>query len=484
MIDLIPRPQKIEERPGRCVLPEKIAVNSLFEDWSLEAFAGRMKRPLTQGDWLIIAGQDTLPEEGYLLHISLDGIVVRASSESGVIRALTTAAELYEDGSFPCCHIEDAPKYAHRALHLDCARHYFPVNEVKRIIEEISLAKMNVLHWHLTDDQGWRIESKKYPALHQNSGQWYTHDEIRDIVEFARLRGIEVVPEIDMPGHMTAVLSVYPELSCTGEKVKLVRSGGVYPVILCAGKEEVFTFIEDILDEVIPLFPSKRFHIGGDEAPKSRWKKCPHCAAKMKELGLTGFEDLQGYFTARVNDVLKKHGKQAVCWHEILKAKNAPDGIQIQHWTPRCAKQTKAFADAGKGKWIYSTTMGTYLDYPHSISPLKKVYTVEPRFDKKSYAGDRNLLGLECCIWTERVPDRERLETRTFPRAQALAEVAWSGAGDYEDFRRRLAKMIRGTLHQDIHYTPEDWWDPKGFAAFKEGFDYFIRMSRESLSKD
>lgn len=481
MNELIPRPKKCEELPGKCLLPDSIDVSSCFEEWSLAVFAGRMNRPLTRGSWLNISGHPSLPEEGYILHISPDSIGVTASSELGVIRALTTAAELYRDGAFPCCHIEDAPKYAHRALHFDCSRHYFPVDEVKRVIEEISLAKMNVLHWHLTDDQGWRIESKKYPALHETSGQWYTHGEIRDIVEYARLRGIEVVPEIDMPGHMTALLAAFPQFSCTGEKVQVGRRGGIYPIILCGGNDEVFPFLEEILDEVIPLFPSERFHIGGDEAPKSRWKKCPRCAAKMKELGLGNYEDLQGYFTARISEILKKHGKTAICWHETLKAGNAPAGIQIQHWTPMCAKHTKAFADGKKGKWIYTNTMGTYLDYPHSVTSLKKIYHSLPVFDKVSYADDENLLGLECCIWTEHVVDRERLESRVFPRAQALAESAWSGTGDYEDFKRRLKVMMQGELHRDICYTPEEWWDPKGWPKFREASGYFAAMIRGAL---
>jgi len=483
MLHLIPRPLKAEELSGKCRLPEAVAVNSPFEEWSLSAFSERIKRPLTDGEWLTVTKDPVLPEEGYRLHIRPEGITVTTSSETGVIRALTTAAELCEEDLFPCCLIEDEPKYAHRGLHFDCSRHYFPVEEVKRVIEEISLCKMNVLHWHLTDDQGWRIESKKYPLLHETSGKWYTHDEIRDIVEFARLRGIEVVPEIDMPGHMTALLAAYPQYSCTGEKVSVGKRSGIYPIILCGGNEEIFPFLEEILCEVIPLFPSERFHIGGDEAPKSRWKKCPKCAAKMKELGLTAYEDLQGAFTARINDILKKHGKTAVCWHETLKAKNCPENIQIQHWTPMCAKHTKAYADEKKGKWIYSNTLGTYLDYPHSITSLKKIYHTQPIFDKVSYAGDENLLGFECCIWTEHVADRERLETRVFPRAQALAEAAWSGAGDYEDFRCRLKKTMQHSLHRDIFYTPEDWWDPRGFAAFKEAFRYFVTMNRALFAK-
>lgn len=484
MLNLIPRPQKAEEFPGKCLLPDVIGVSSFFEKWCLSVFAGRMERPLAEGEWLRIEKDPSLPEEGYALGIVPDGVTVRASAETGVIRALTTLAELYKDGGFPCCSIEDAPKYPHRGLHFDCSRHYFPVGEVKRVIEEISLCKMNVLHWHLTDDQGWRIESKKFPALHEVSGKWYTHDEIRDIVEFARLRGIEVVPEIDMPGHMTALLAAYPQYSCTGKKVGVGKRGGIYPVILCGGNEEVFAFIEEILCEVIPLFPSERFHIGGDEAPKSHWKKCPKCAAKMRELGLTGYEDLQGYFTSRVNDMLKKHGKTAVCWHESLKAENCPEDIQIHHWTPMCTKYTKAYADGKKGKWIYSDTLGTYLDYPHSITPLKKIYASLPVFDKISYADDENLLGMECCIWTERVADRERLETRVFPRAQALAEAAWSGAGDYEDFKYRLKAMMQGRMHRDIFYTPESWWDPKGFAAFKEKIGYIGLMVKGTIAEE
>ena len=367
-------------------------------------------------------------------------------------------------------------KYDFRSLHLDCARHFFSVETVKKVIEGISYGNLNVLHWHLTDDHAWRIESKKFPQLHESSGQYYTQEQIREIIDFAKERGIEVIPEIDMPGHNLALLSVFPEYSCKGEPVTPAKARGVYKTILCAGKEDTYSFVEQLLDEMIPLFDSQYFHIGGDEAPKDEWKECPHCNAKLKELGLTSYEDLQGYFTSRVCEVLKKHGKTPIVWNDALLANNLPEDIVVQYWTIDHAKAMVPFVANG-GKWIYSDMFELYLDYPYSMIPLKKVYEFQPHLYNYEIPKMDGLIGFEACTWTEHIDNEQKLCEHIFPRVYALAERANGEAHtDYESFRARVREKIKLLEQAGIPYTKEENWDPKGLSAKKDAVRFYLNM--------
>lgn len=369
--------------------------------------------------------------------------------------------------------------YNYRSLHLDCARHFFSVETVKKVIEGISYANMNVLHWHLTDDHAWRIESKKFPKLHETSGQYYTQEEIRDIIDFAKNCGIDVIPEIDMPGHNLALLSVFPEYSCKGEPVTPAKARGVYKTILCAGKEETYSFVEELLDEMIPLFDSQYFHIGGDEAPKDEWKECPHCNAKMKELGITSYEDLQGYFTARVCDVLKKHGKTPIVWNDALLANNLPEDISVQYWTIDHAKPMSNFVDKG-GKWIYSDMFELYFDYPHSMIPLKKVYEFTPHLYKDDITNTTGMIGYEACCWTEHIDNEKDLCEHIFPRVYAMAERAnGEEQTDYESFKERVREKTKLLEKAGIPYTKEVWWDPKGKARREDAIQFYFNMGAD-----
>lgn len=365
--------------------------------------------------------------------------------------------------------------YSYRSLHLDCARHFFTIETVKKVIEGISYADMNVLHWHLTDDHAWRIESKKYPKLHESSGWFYTQEQIREIIDYAKERGIDVIPEIDMPGHNLALLSVFPEYSCKGEKVTPAKARGIYKTILCAGKEETYNFVEELLDEIIPLFDSKYFHIGGDEAPKDEWKECPHCNAKMKELGITSYEDLQGYFTSRVCELLKKHGKTPIVWNDALLASNLPEDVIVQYWTIDHAKAMVPYVEKG-GKWIYSDMFELYLDYPHSMIPLKKVYDFEPHLYKYSMPGTDGLIGFEACTWTEHIDNERKLCEHIFPRVFALAERANGEHTDYESFKKRVREKIKRLETAGIPYTKENWWDPEGDERRDDAFQFYFNM--------
>ncbi len=340
----------------------------------------------------------------------------------------------------------------------------------------MSLAKLNVLHWHLSDDQGWRIESRKFPRLQEVSGAYFTQDEIRDVVQYAALRGVEIIPEIDLPGHTSGILAAYPEYSCSGEHVKLAACGGIYPVILCAGQEKTFRFLKELLEETADLFPGPRFHIGGDEAPKSEWGKCPHCKARMRELGITGYEDLQADFSRRVSDILKSLGKQTICWNETLRAKTPPEDIQVQYWTLQYRDAMEDFASKG-GKWIYSDMFELYLDYPHSMTSLKKLYHTNPHLGKRTVTDKDGLIGMEGCLWTEHIEEPGRLENLLFPRAFALGEICWCGARNYEELLTRLDAQLGGPLYQGIHITEKDWWDPKGAARRKEAVSFFTAIN-------
>ena len=370
-------------------------------------------------------------------------------------------------------------KYNYRSLHIDSARHFFTVSTIKKVIKGISIVNMNVVHWHLSDDHGWRIESKKFPKLHECSGEYYTQEEIKEVVAYAKEHGIEIVPEIDMPGHNLALLSAFPEYSCKGEPVEMAKARGVYKTILCAGKEETYAFVEDVIEEIIPLFDSKYFHIGGDEAPKDEWKECPHCNAKMKELGLASFEDLQGYFTNQICEILRKHDKTPICWNDALLANNIPEDVIIQYWTIDYAKEMVPFV-AKQGKWIYSDMFELYLDYPHSMIPLKKVYEFEQHLYKYDIPTMEGLIGFEACAWTEHIDNEKDLCEHIFPRVFALAERAnGEERTDYESFKERVREKVKLLDSEGIPYTKEEWWDPEGKERRDDALDFYFNMSVE-----
>lgn len=426
---------------------------------------------------ICIRKKESMPEEAYELAVSETGIQIAAATERGAIWALTTVCQNLKDNQVPYMEVSDSPKCAHRGMSLDCARHFFHVDAVKKIIDALSIAKMNVLHWHLADDQGFRIESRKFPKLMEVSGDYYTQEEIREVVQYAKLYGVEVVPEIDVPGHVSAILAAYPQYSCSGRQVKVAKCGGIYPVILCAGKEDVFTFLEELLDEVCPLFESDRFHIGGDEAPKMEWKKCPHCQAVMKAEGYTDYEHLQGYFARRVSEILKKQGKTPICWNETACCGELPEDVTLQFWTLNEAEQMKQYVEAG-GKWIYSDMFELYLDYPYSMTPVKKIFETVPHFGSREVPRMDGFLGMEACVWAEHITEPERLYTRIFPRIYALAETAWAGyESSYESFEDRLRQILLYLKQHGIAYTEESWWNPAGDARREEAFGYFMGIN-------
>lgn len=459
---------------GRVAVPETFAVAyNGFDPLCTRAYFARTgSREAAEPVWITL-GKETMEAEAYRLQVTSDGVTVAAATETGVIWALTTLFQLgMADGTVPVCTLSDAPKHGHRGLSFDCVRHFFPVDAVKNVIEQLALVKMNVLHWHLTDAEGWRVESKVFPKLHETSDQYYTQEQIRDIVDFAGERGVEIIPEIDMPGHSTAFLAAYPHLSCTGEEVHI---GTPSTLILCAGKESTYEFLEKLLEEVCDLFPCNRFHIGGDEAVKSAWRNCPHCRKRMEEEGLENLEELQGWFTVRVQKMLRSHGKEMVCWNDVLKAKTRPQQMLPQYWTLQHAESMMEYYLTG-GKFIYSEMFELYLDYPHSMNSLKKVYSCNPHIYNVDCTEAPGLVGLEACLWSEHIPTPEKLYKRLFPRCQALAENAWSRERDYEDFKARLKPILAYAQAQGITGVEESGWDPTGEEKIEDAIQYLKGM--------
>lgn len=480
---------KTEMQEKQITLPKILTVSSGFDEMALQAFRERAQKKgievkKAENGFLRIDREDTLAKEEYVLSVQEEGIRVAASSQEGVIWALTTLIKMTDNESrVQTGCVSDAPKVAHRGLHLDVARHFFDAEEVKRITEQLSLAKMNVLHWHLADDQGWRIESKKYPKLQECSGQYYTQEEIKEVVAYAAARGVEVIPEIDMPGHTRAILAAYPQYSCSGRSVRLARAGGIYRVILCAGADRTYDFIEDLLDEICPLFLSERFHIGGDEAPKVEWQSCPVCAAKMVEQKLTDYEDLQGYFSVRVADILKKHGKRPILWDDSLVSTIRPKNMDMQYWSVTYNKPSAEYIAQG-GQWIYSDMFELYLDYPHAMTSVKKIFDNRIDLGSCEYDPSNAPYGYEACVWTEHITTNEELEKHIFPRIYVLAELTWHGVGDYEEFEMRLKQEMAETEKAGISVVPYDGWNPEDDQRQKEAFGYMGAIHTELPEED
>lgn len=415
----------------------------------------------------------SIADEGYSLDIDPSKIIIKASSAAGFYYAVQSLKQMlpiavYEDKKsdsaqkweVPCVHIDDAPRFSYRGMHLDVARHFFSVDEVKRYIDLLAMHKLNVFHWHLTDDQGWRIEIKKYPKLteigsirkqtmvgknfdrYDNTpyGGYYTQDQIRDIVNYAKERFITIIPEVDLPGHMVAALASYPSLGCTGGPYEVQGMWGVHPDVLCAGKEETYEFVTDVLSEVIELFPSRYIHIGGDECPKDRWEKCPLCQARIRKLGLktdkehTAEERLQSYFMTRVEEFLNENDRQIIGWDEILEGGAAPNAT-VMSW-----RGTDGGVQAAKLRHNVVMTPNTYLYFDYyqsedtqteplaigSYVPLERVYDFEPVPDTLDNDSKKYILGAQANLWTEYISDFKQVEYMLLPRLDALSEVQWT----------------------------------------------------------
>ncbi|GAB4293473.1 MAG: family 20 glycosylhydrolase [Ignavibacteriaceae bacterium] len=414
-------------------------------------------------------------KESYNLSVNPDHIIITASASEGLFYGLQTLRSLLNldiesDHSInttqlivPCVEITDYPKFQWRGLMLDCCRHFLSKDFIKRYIDLLALHKMNRLHLHLTDDQGWRLEIKKYPQL-TNSGAWrknpdgeryggyYTQEDIKEIVEYAGENFITIIPEIELPGHCTAVLSVFPEFSCSGGPFEVGTQWGVYDEVFCAGNDSVFLFLENVFSEVINLFPGRYIHIGGDEVPKNSWKNCPKCQRRIKTENLQNEEALQSYFINRIVAFLTSKGKEVIGWDEVIEGGLNPQ-IIVQSW--RGLKGTTVAVKKGNYA-ISSPTDYAYFDYDIGIISLEDVYNADPIPENLTQSETEFVLGGECNMWTEYAP-QEKIDSKVFPRILAMAEVLWTYPNErnFEAFFKRVHSHYKRLSALNVRYGPE-----------------------------
>ena len=434
---------------------------------------------------------DKLPKkESYILHVAENKIIIEARKPAGFFYAAQTIRQLLPPDiesetqqnnnkwTVPCCMIEDSPYYQYRGMHLDVCRHFSQKEEVMSYIDQLAFLKINTFHWHLTDDQGWRIEIKKYPRLtevggyrdrtltgHLNNvprkwdntriGGFYTQEDIKEVVAYAQKRFVTVIPEIEMPGHAVAALTAYPQYSCSGGPFEVEGSWGVFNDVYCT-REETFGFLQDILDEVVELFPGEYIHIGGDECPKLRWQRCHACQEKMKAEGLKDEHELQSYFIKRIGKHLQTKGKKIIGWDEILEGGLAPDAT-VMSWR---GNEGGIIAAQLGHNIIMAPTYALYLDQyqsqlpsePLAIGgyvPLQTVYEYNPVPKELTAEEAKHVLGLQANVWTEYMPNRKHREYMIFPRIAALAENGWlpQDKKDYKNFEYRLPALLE---HYDV----------------------------------
>jgi len=484
---LIPRPNAIFPVPSSYIIDEETNILLESDIENLHFLAQRLKtlidslahidmkiQLLSNADGLknVIllstkGASKRLEEGGYSLKVDRDKVVIQGQGLDGTYNGVTTLMQIIllqqidsENNKLeiPNVQIWDEPRFRYRGMHLDVSRHFFPVRFVKKYLDIMALYKFNYFHWHLTDDQGWRIEIKKYPELTQEGafrkekdgsiyGGFYTQEDIMEVVEYARKLNIEVIPEIEMPGHSGAVLAVYPQLSCSGKQQDVPSLWGVYSNVYCAGNEKTFEFLENVLDEVMKLFPGEYIHIGGDECPKTNWEKCSKCQKRIKDEGLSNEHELQSYFIKRIEKYLNAHGKKIIGWDEILEGGLAPEAT-VMSWR---GMQGGIDAARDEHEVIMTPTSYCYFDYyqaepefePKAIGgylPLSKVYAFDPIPEVLGDDQQKFIIGGQANMWTEYIETEEHVEYMLLPRMLALSERLWSREkhDDFDDFKERL----------------------------------------------
>lgn len=514
---VIPTPTKVEQQAGVFRLKpdckiftddfEKIEYALDFFDSYVEKSIGyQLARTNRENEAQIIirnVTDKTLGDEGYHLNISKDGIEIQSAGTRGVYYAFQSIVKLFPVGfevegssvkaELPAVAITDVPEFKYRGMMLDVGRYYFPVDFVKEFIDYTARYKMNVFHWHLTEDQGWRLATEKYPELTEVGawrdstitsrknepavydgkpyGGFYTKEEIREIIDYATKNFVEVIPEIEMPGHAQAALATYPELGCTGGPYRVKTEWGVSEQVYCAGKESTFEFLENVLDEVMELFPSRYIHIGGDECKKDSWEMCENCQKRIKTNNLKNEKELQSYFIQRIEKYLNSKGKQIIGWDEILEGGLAEDAtVMVWRGLEPAIKTARQ-----KHNVILSPTQAFYLDYSQGIAAdeelipknyisLERIYNFNPILDELTPEEQKYIIGVQGNLWTEYVPTGEKAQYQLMPRMAAIAETAWRGSdkNDLEQFIKVLElELIRlgnlGVNHAII--TNDDNYD-------------------------
>lgn len=507
-LDVIPQPQEIVlardttpfiiDRSTTIVYPatnEKMHRTADFLATFIKEMTGtevRVSDKEKSSNAIILAVDSTMGHpEGYKLQITPEKVLLTGGSEAGVFYGIQTihkALPILKDGkvaaALPAGTVTDFPRFRYRGFMIDVGRHFFPVSYLKQMIDLMALHNINYFHWHLTEDQGWRIEIKKYPKLTEigskrdstiidwetkkfdgkpHSG-FYTQDEAREIVRYAADRFITVVPEIDLPGHTTAALASYPELGCTGGPYKVLCSFGVFPDVLCAGNDQTLQFTKDVLDEIMDIFPSEYIHIGGDECPKSRWEKCPKCQAKIKELGIKALpkhskeNQLQTYFMSELEKEINAHGRRMLGWDEVLEGGLTPNST-IMSWR---GIQGGIEAARQHHDVIMTPIQRLYFSNPRinkmtGFEWMNRVYNFEPVPAELTDAEKKFVIGTQGCIWTEWTADSTKMEWQILPRMAALSEIQWTlpGHKNFERFMERLPEMLKIYSSLDYGYRED-----------------------------
>lgn len=515
-IHIIPKPEMVKINSGVFEFNEdtKFFISNDIQDESIRVLKDKFKTAVgwdlktteeqPKNNYITFTIDENSKPEAYELKVDNNRIEIIANSSVGFSYAIQTIRQLLppeieskaklenRTWEIPNVEIKDTPRFKWRGLMLDISRHFFDKEYIKEVIDGLAMHKMNVLHLHLVDDQGWRIEIKKYPKLteigawrvdqedlHWNArlpvksedkgtyGGFLTQEELKELVKYAQSRNVEVIPEIEMPAHISSAIAAYPHLSCFENPIG-VPSGGVWPItdIYCAGKESTFTFLEDVLVEVMEIFPSKYIHIGGDEATKTNWEKCQHCQKRITEEGLQNEEELQSYFVKRMEKFINSHGKKLVGWDEILEGGLAPDAT-VMSW-----RGVKGGLEAAAQGHDVVMTPGTHCYFDHyqgpqneeplaigGYTPLSKVYQFDPVVDSMTAEEAGHVLGGQANLWSEYIPTKEHSQYMIYPRLAALSEAVWSTKNqkDWDDFSKRITSMFQRYEYLGINYAKSSY---------------------------
>ena len=530
-INIIPMPQNLVQNQGVFKLSSGTSFGATTDEAKTvaEFFAAKMRNATGYNISVSDKGDITLTldaaldvnDEGYTLDVTSEGVTVKAKTPQGLfygmqsfMQLLPAEIESAEKASgiawqAPAVSIKDEPRFGYRGVMLDVCRHFIPVEDIKKQIDVLSLFKINRLHWHLTEDQGWRIEIKKYPKLTEVGSKridgegteykgYYTQEEIKEVVKYAQDRFITIVPELEMPGHELAAIAAYPELSCKGEAITPRIIWGVEDIVMCPGKEDMFVFLENVIKEMVELFPGTYFHVGGDECPKTSWKNCPTCQARIKKEGLkadgkhTAEERLQSYVITRMEGVLAKYGKKIIGWDEILEGGLSPDAT-VMSWRG----EEGGIASALQDHDVIMTPGGNgmYLDHyqgDSKIEPvaiggyttLEKTYSYNPTPDTLvAMKKDHFVKGVQTNIWTEYLYNVDLVEYRMYPRVLALSEIGWTNVDrkNFDDFARRINNAyVRLDEHAVNYHIPQPE-QPNGscnFVAFVDSTSLEFKTTR------
>ncbi len=528
-VNIIPQPNSVQAKAGEFVLSSSTVISydnadskrmaELFQAYVNTQYGISLKTAEKKSGRNVIRFVSSAKgnEEAYQLEVSPQNIEV-SGVNAGLFYGYQSLVQLLPlsgaaDIKVGAVSITDEPRFAYRGLHLDVGRHMFPVSFIKKYIDILSSYKLNVFHWHLTEDQGWRLEIKKYPKLaevggfrkqtlignykrdgdydHTPYGGFYTQEEAREVVAYAKERFVTVIPEIEMPGHALAALQAYPELGCTGGPYDAAQTWGVFDQVFCAGKDQTFEFLQNVLDEVIDIFPSAYIHIGGDECPKAEWKKCPHCQKRIKDHNLKDEHELQSYFIQRIEKYVNSKGRRIIGWDEILEGGLAPNAT-VMSWRG----DTGGIAAASQGHDVIMTpnSYGLYLDHkqgpdrnrePLSIggySTMEKIYGSDPVPQQLEESRRKHVKGVQGNVWTEYIETPNKVEFTIYPRILALSEIAWTNPAykNWKEFSEvRTARALARVDQTATRYRVPEVYGLKDTVIYAS--EYVIRGLKPSV---